>query len=854
MTAGETAAARWQRVKTLLAQALELDEPRQQAFLDRESAGDDGLRDELRTLLAAARGSDGDLDTLPPGLALAAVEARAGRAWIGRRLGPWRVLSLIAAGGMGEVWRAERVDGQFEQQVAIKAMHAGLNPSGLAARFAAERRILAGLDHPNLAKLIDGGITDDGVPYFVMELVDGEPIDTYARRLQLPIAARVRLFRGVCQVVHYAHQKHVVHRDLKADNILVTQDGTVKLVDFGIAKRFDPESPEPPTQTVTAQRMMTLVYSSPEQVRGAEITPASDIYSLGVVLYKLLANASPYPAVSSDDAYELTRAICDTEPIPPSQAQATEPPARRHLRGDLDAVVMMALRKDPARRYASAEAMSEDLFRHLEGLPVQARRGAWSYRAGRFVLRHRAAVVAAMAANLALVAGITLAGYEAWVANQQRERAERHFAGLHRLAHVFIFDVHDAIQSLPGSTSARWLVVRTALNYLQGLGDEAANDPALQAEVAAGYRKVADILGRPYVANLGDPKAALANYEIARTRLVPLARDTSPNGRAARREYATALQHEGALLDSLGRYKDAEAMLRDGIAIATALAADAQAEPSDRVLLASLWLKLADTQYDASELADYARSSDTASATLDAVLAQSPDDADALPLAAALQDLRGQYLSQRDDTPASGRAALEAFRKSSALLDHLHAIAPERADVVRRQAAARANLGTTLSRLGDVKGASEALRQGVDLLAGLAARDPQDMDSRSTLALITSNLADTLRDLGEIDASVARSRESLALFAQLAAGARLDASTQSATAIARNTLAAALFARADRPSTDRAAAAADRTEACQRYVESIAILQKLKDTSGIMPGFTGPEDVRKEMVKRCPQA
>ena len=857
MTGDETAVERWQRVKGLLAQALELDASEQAAFLDRVSEGNDCLREELRSLLAAARSGDGDLDTLPPGLALAAVEARASRAWIGRRLGPWRVLSLIAAGGMGEVWRAERVDGQFEQHVAIKAMHAGLNPVGLAMRFAAERRILASLDHPNLAKLIDGGITDDGVPYFVMELVDGEPIDTYVERLQLPVAARVRLFRSVCQVVHYAHQKRVVHRDLKADNILVTQDGTVKLVDFGIAKRLDPEATEAPTQTVTAQRMMTLVYSSPEQVRGAEITPASDIYSLGVVLYKLLANASPYPATSSDSAYELTRAICDTEPVPPSQARTSAAPAqRRHLRGDLDAVVMMALRKDPARRYASAEAMSEDLFRHLEGLPVQARRGAWSYRAGRFVLRHRTAVVATMAVNLALVAGIALAGYEAWQANQQRERAERHFAGLHRLAHVFIFDVHDAIQTLPGSTSARWLVVRTALNYLQGLSDEAAGDPALQAEVAAGYRKVADILGRPYVANLGDPKAALENYEIARTRLVPLARDTaaaSTVGRTARREYSTTLQREGALLDSLGRYKEAEPMLRDGIAVAAALAADPQAESSDHVLLAAAWLKLADMQYDANALPDYARSSDTASTMLDAILARTPDDQDALPLAAALQDLRGQYLAQRDDTPASGRAALEAFRKSAALLDHLHALAPDRADVVRRQAAARANIGTTLSRLGDIKGSAESLRQGVELLSGLAARDPQDMDSRGTLALTTSNLADVLRDLGDVDASVTRSRESLALFAQLAAGARLDASTQSATAIARNTLAAALLARAAKHPGDAASAAADRTEACQRYVESIAILQKLKDTSGIMPGYVDPDAVRKAMREHCPR-
>ena len=846
--------AHWQRVKLLLAQALELDEPAQRAFLDQ--LADPALRDEIASLLVAARDADGGLETMPAALALEAVQARTGRAWIGRRLGPWRIVSLIASGGMGEVWRAERVDGEFEQQVAVKAMREGFNPVGLVARFRAERQILASLDHPNLAKVLDGGITDDDVPYFVMELVDGEPIDAYVERMQLDIEQRVRLFRSVCQVVHYAHQKHVVHRDLKADNILVTGEGVVKLVDFGIAKRFDPETPEPPTQTVTAQRMMTLVYSSPEQVRGGEITPASDIYSLGVVLYKLLTKTSPYPAAATTgSAYELTRAICDTEPVPPSLAAAPELQVeRRRLRGDLDAVVMMALRKDPARRYATAEAMSEDLFRHLEGLPVQARRGAWSYRAGRFVLRHRAVVAAVMAANLALVAGIGVASYEAWQANQQRERAERHFASLHKLAHVFIFDVHDAIQNLPGSTSARWLVVNTALAYLKSLGAEAAGDAALQTEIAAGYRKVGDILGRPYVANLGDPKAAMDDYEQARQRIAPLAQSTPAGtdaGRAARGEYATVLQREGSLLDSLGRYKEAEALLRSSLAAAP-VAGAGRTDAADGQMLAAIWLKLAQVQYDANELPAYVQSSDTSASLVQPVLAHAPDNQDALLLSAALHDLRGQYVAQRDESVATGQAALEEFRQSAALLEHAHQIPPERADILRKLAAAHSNVGTALNRVDDLKGSAEQFRQATALLTQLAARDPQDMDSRSTQALVTSNLSDTLRQLGELDASVASARESLALFDQLAAGAREDASTRSATAVARNTLAAALFARADKPAQDRKIAATDRHEACQRYVESIQILQKLKDTSGIVPGYVEPDAVRKAMHEHCP--
>jgi len=657
----------------------------------------------------------------------------------------------------------------------------------------------------------------------------------------------------VAQVVHYAHQKHVVHRDLKVDNILVTPDGVVKLVDFGIAKRFDPESPQPPTQTVTAQRLMTLLYSSPEQVRGEEITPASDVYSLGVVLYKLLADASPYAEATGDNPYALTRAICDTEPLPPSRAATAPLALRRRLRGDLDAVVMMALRKDPSRRYASAEAMSEDLFRHLEGLPVQARRGAWSYRAGRFVLRHRVAMAAVMAVNLALVAGIAVASHEAWRADQQRERAERHFAALHRLAHVFIFDVHDAIQNLPGSTAARKLVVQTALSYLTDLGAEAAGDPALQVEVAAGYRKVGDILGRPHVANLGDPQGALAEYGQARTRLMPLAQTTaaaSEVGHAARLEYATTLLREGGLLFALGRYKEAEAKLRATLDAAASLPTGEAATPGDRVLRASGWLKLAEVEFDANEMDDYARSAVHARTELDELLAHRPDDPDAMLQKAVAQDLEGWYLFQRDGSRASGVAALDAFRRSAETLERLHAIAPERADVTRKLAGERANVATALSRVGDVRGSNEELRQSIALLAGLAAKDPGDMDSRGAQALVTHTLAESQRELGELDASVASAHAALSLFDQLAAGARLDVSMRSAMGAARNTLAAALDARAGlHPRSPQAAA--DRREACQRWAEALDILQALDDTGAAAPGKLGPAEVRQAMAPHC---
>jgi hypothetical protein len=846
--------ARWQRVKDLLARALEMPPDDRARFLEQACGGDGSLRAEVESLLAFSHDAEERLHSLPQDWIADAVRS-SGRNWIGRRLGAWCIVARIGGGGMGEVYRAERVDGQFAQEVAIKVMRDGFNPEGLAARFKAERQILASLDHPNLAKVLDGGITEDGEPYFVMELVDGEPIDAYVARRKLSIDERVRLFRSVCQVVHYAHQKRVVHRDLKADNILVRHDGVVKLVDFGIAKRIDPGAAGPVTRTATAQRAMTLVYSSPEQVRGGDITPASDIYSLGVVLYRLLTSASPYPPTATDSPYELTRAICDTEPLPPSAAASTQPDSvRRRLRGDLDAVVMMALRKDPARRYASAEAMSEDLFRHLEGLPVQARRGAWSYRAGRFLLRNRAVVGAVMAANLALVAGIGVAGYEAWQANQQRTRAERDFARLHQLAGVFVFDIHDAIQNLPGSMAARRLVVQTALKYLQDSSAETAADSpanrALRTEIAAGYRKVGDILGRPYVANLGDPKGARENYERARAQLEPLVAASplaSTAGRAARRELALTLKSEGALLDALGKYKEAEATIQSALPLFRQLADASDATPADRLALASVYTSLSVVQFDESHLPDYLKSSNESLALLQALLARTPDDRDTLLQQAAVRDLRGQYLSQADDSPAGRQATVASFVQAAQALERIHAREPDRADITRKLAGSLSNVGSALSYAGDLKGATDKLRQAIALLAGLAARDPLDMDSRGTQALVTTNLSDLLREIHEYDDAVRNGNDAIAMFGRMADGARLDASMRSAVGVAHYVLAKSLTARANAHPSGPGPAAVDRAEGCRQYNIALGLLEALKASSGIVPGNLSPDDARKEM-------
>jgi eukaryotic-like serine/threonine-protein kinase len=834
---------RWQRLKELLADTLERPPHDRKHHIAQACADDPALRAELESLVAAAEGT-GPLDRSPASGLLEALSAEAAAApqdASGQRLGDYRLLSLIARGGMGEVYRAERADGHYEQQVAVKIVREGADPRFLLDRFHAERRILATLDHPNLAKLLDAGVSPEGAHYVVMDLVDGGvPIDAYCADHALPVAERLRLFRSLCQVVDYAHRKGVVHRDLKPGNILVGRDGIVKLVDFGIAKRLDAPAVD---RTATAMRALTPEYASPEQVRGEPVTPASDIYSLGVVLYRLLTQASPYGR-ATDDSYALARAICDTEPVRPSRAPGDAPRAlRRELEGDLDAMVLMALRKDPPHRYASAEALADDVFRHLEGLPVQARRGAWSYRAGRFVLRHRAAVGAVALANLALVAGIAFAGYQAWEAHRQRERAERHFASVRKLASTMMIPMHDAIRVLPGSTPARKLLVENGLAYLEGIAPEAQHEPALQVELANGYRNIGDIQGRPGLASLGDPQGALKSYGRAIALLAPVLARPSPHDavyRDAQQEAAVLHQREGAVLGFSNKFPEAERTLRAGIAVADDLAA---ADPSNRtwrLLRATLYGQLSQVQMFSGDIDAYLKTADDAAAQLTALVAQDPDDRDAGFNLASNYSTRGEQLIQRDATAASAQLALDAFRKSQAVLERLAAKSPQNTSITRHIATNLENIAWCLRRIGQPREAVAQARRALDIMRGLSSGDPGSMQFQSDLASMQTSLGEALLADRDARAGVDVLTAAVASYAALPAGMREDNYVHHHEGLAHHLLGLALQARQQ---------AGDAAAACSQQRLALPILEEM-DKQGIPPGVTGPGAVR-EALKAC---
>jgi eukaryotic-like serine/threonine-protein kinase len=533
----------WKLVEDLYHAALDCDESTRPEFLSEKCNGDDTLRTEVESLLYYNSRASQFIET--PALELAAESFAkqdiAGHGMLGKKIGQYKLVEKLGSGGMGEVYRAVRDDDQFQKQVAIKLIRQGYDTAQIVRRFRNERQILASLEHPNIASLLDGGTTEDGLPFFVMELVEGQPIDQYCDAHKLGVPQRLRLFRSVCDAVQYAHQNLIVHRDLKPQNILVTSQGVPKLLDFGIGKILT-ASQQLLTEehTATLMPIMTPDYASPEQVRNETITTATDVYSLGAILYVLLTGRLPYH-IKTSSLNEIVNAICSTEPEKPSTAvthlrngKRAEPdssragklPApelpkeqteklRRTLSGDLDNIVLKALRKEPTRRYASVEQLSEDICRYLEGRPVKAGSGTFQYRAGKFVRRHQAAAAAGIVIAIGLIAGASAIVRAERTARFQQQRAERRFQDVRALANSLMFDVHDAIKDLPGATKARKLLVDRALHYLDGLASDENNDVSLQKELATAYEKVGDVQGDPHSANLGDTTGALASYKKA---------------------------------------------------------------------------------------------------------------------------------------------------------------------------------------------------------------------------------------------------------------------------------------------------------------------------------------------------
>lgn len=780
---------RWRQVKDVLNTCLEQEDPHQTGLLVELCGDDTELLAEVERLLAVAGQDEEFLETPAQ---LPDVEGR---------VGPYRILSKIGEGGMGIVYRAVREDEQFRMSVALKVLRPGLAHDSLVRRFRRERQILARLSHPNVARLLDVGVTLDGRPYFAMELVEGHPLDQWARTATL--AQKLRVFDELCSAVSAAHHNLIVHGDLKPSNVLIGNDGKPKLLDFGISRLLDGETMD---STTMAFRALTPAYASPEQLRGEPISTWSDVYSLGLILYEMLAGKRPYTFSSKTP----TAVLAEIQQHPP--AKPSEAAGNRALAGDLDNIVLKAIHAEPERRYRSVDQFAADLHRFEQGLPVHARPDTLGYRTAKFVRRNRLAVAAFAGILLALMAGMASTSWQARIARAERARAERRFQDVRRMANIMMFQMDDALASMPGGIEVRKSMVWHSLAYLDGLAKESGGDVDLQRELAAAYEKMGDVMGRPMTANLGDTAGALASYRKALAiREAVTAR--LPEDVSAARQLAVIYQRMSSILKVTGDHRQALTMDRKAIAIRSSLL---RRDPKDRQLqreLASSYTSLGGTL---SQLGEFQAVLETRREALNQWerLAARED--------ATIEECRGfalaharlgnilLYLEQQQEAMPHFAKALEIDR----LLAKSH---PQNTQLQAAVAQSTVAYGLALFKTGNASEALAYYRQAVPVYESLTAADPSDARTRGMLATAHLRIAQALLRSGAAAKALAEAQLSLDMRVDLARANSLSAGARGEVAESRDALG------------DILVALGRRTEARQMYEQARLLLVGIRD-------------------------
>lgn len=737
----------WDQVKEILQEVLKIETSKRQEFLDKSGISSE-VRAEVQSLLEYETEAENlmDLSAVEFSKYFFDDEEESPNALIGQDIGVYKIVRELGYGGMGAVYLADRADGKFEQKAALKLLKREMNTSELRRRFEQERKILASLEHPNIARLLDAGTTDDKVPFLAMEYVEGLPITDYCETHNLDLAERLDLFCIVCNTVNFAHRNLIVHRDLKPSNIFITKDGVPKLLDFGISKILSAEFENLNAATITKLGVMTPGYASPEQLQSKSATTATDIYSLGVILYELLSAHRPFETKESD-LKEIYKAVLETDPPPPSamidtfsksfkkeskaktefkaeslfdsETKIKKPDSNtksnkpRHttartisinsqsLRGDLDNIVLKALRKEPERRYLSAENFAEDIKRYLRGLPVTARPNTFSYRAEKFIKRNRATVFAGILILLAIIAGIAATLWQARVAQAERVKAEKRFNDVRTLANSFLFEFSPKIENLPGSIPARELLVKRALEYLDNLSQEAGDDLELQSELAKAYEKVGDVQGNPYNPNIGDQKGALQSYEKAmliQQRLL----EKQPQNPATRSDLANIFQLIGSIQSNGGDYDKAVGFYDKTLALHEEL------------------------------------------------VEQIPQNFEAREKLAKILRLRGLIPFFEGDN----KKAIEYYNRAKDIYEQLRREHPADDNIAHEYSYMFVAIGEAQGWDGESKIAGENLQKGLDMLIPLGEKHPNDHSFQRSLNLAYSKRGENYEDVKDHDKSV----------------------------------------------------------------------------------------------------
>src|ERR1051326_2499342 len=734
----------WREVKRLFHAAIDLPPADLDRFLH-TACDDQELIRQVESLLLAHQ-SAADFISQPAlveaGLATHVKHYDSLSSFIGQRIGQYEIIRELGRGGMGAVFLAARADADFNKQVALKIIKRGMDTEAILQRFVFERQVLANLQHPYIASFLDGGTTDDGLPFFVMEYVDGEPITRYCETLRLSTTERLKLFQKACAAVRYAHQNLVVHRDLKPSNILVTRDGVPKLLDFGIAKLLRSDQAGDAEPTETALRVMTPEFASPEQIRGLPVTTATDVYSLGVVLYELLSGARPFrfPSRTPD---EVARVVLTTDPLPPSEAitqqiAAGHPTATswpvisagqtssfrnaKEIRGDLDNIVLKALRRDLERRYASVLELSEDIRRHLDGLPVTARPDTFTYRAEKFIQRHRAGVVMAVVLLLILLTATTVTSWQAYVARREHTKAQLRMVEERKLVGSLINEVQKSLKDVPYSLPAQRMIAQKSLDYLNNLAKDAGDDPAYLGELADAYRN----LGYLQAWTLQDNPSALISYdkgiELSRRRLA-----IDPNNSVAKRALADALANRIESLRLMQRVDDAAETFAEMLSLQQQLL-NGQPDDAERMIAVAETSQVYGEVLQAIERDDEAKAKfqaavDLGSRAVDVAKAQANTPQRRVDLALWQEKLGSMF----EDSGVLKKAE-QIYREAVATSTAVHRERPEIVQGYRNTTSSHWILGMLLDREGNHQAALEtyrgALKTSLDATAADASVDP----------------------------------------------------------------------------------------------------------------------------------
>ncbi len=783
-------AAHWEKLKDLFSQAIELPAAERASFLEN---CDEDLRNQIKNLIEAHEHA-GEFIAEPAMVEIGLADAA--DANVGRLIDDYEITEEIGRGGMGAVYLAKHSGESFTQNVAVKLIKRGMDTAAVLKRFVTERQILANLEHPNIARLLDVGTTEGGLPYFVMEYIEGLPVTQFCDAHEFSTEERLQIFRRICSAVAYAHQNLVVHRDIKPSNILVTQDKTPKLLDFGIAKILNPDwSVETAEATATIGRLLTPEYASPEQLRGANITTASDVYSLGVVLYELLSGQRPF-VIETESREEFIQAILTKEPVRPSavsnfrfqipdseskvetssngeylstnKESTVNPKSKiqnlKSLKGDLDNIILKALRKEPARRYASVQEFSEDIRRHLAGLPVTAMADTNFYRFKKFITRHRVGVLAGSLVALTLLAATAVTSWQAVVAKRERDRAEQRFEQVRTLTRTILFDYYEQIVKLPGSTPLLEKMVKNTLEYLDKLVAESDGDVSLQSEIAAAYQKIGDVQGNPYQGNLGNIEGAIDSYRKSQTIREKMVSE-NPSNAEMRRSLAKSYESIGDMFWMQGEYAESEKNYRENLRIHTELINSEAGTIEDVYGIARASHRIGQALSRNGDLDDALINFQFGLEQFTKVTTQAPENK-------KYRRGRGSVILKIGDVQAAEgdwRAALENHRKGLEIWSELSAAEPQNAAYRRDTTIAADRIAMDLKELDALPEALKVCRRAVEIQQEISAADPQNVQFRSELGLYYVNLGNLqgkLRKFSEARENVQKGLKILQQFAE----------------------------------------------------------------------------------------